>query len=128
MRVSLYSFKFMIGGALFALILLVYLFAIHVTNLYRDKTTESQMDSLSILVASKTNDLIDRKVNQQRQFGIQLSNQPTFKSAVAQNDFTGITTWLSQYFIEQKNARSSSLISYILEDVPGILALPTTRL
>jgi diguanylate cyclase (GGDEF)-like protein/PAS domain S-box-containing protein len=94
----------MIGGALFALILLVYLFAIHVTNLYRDKTTESQMDSLSILVASKTNDLIDRKVNQQRQFGIQLSNQQTFKSALAQNDFAGIKTWLSQYFIEQSNA------------------------
>ncbi|MCP3690513.1 MAG: EAL domain-containing protein [Gammaproteobacteria bacterium] len=96
-----YSFKLIVLVAMSGLIMLVYGQGFHSAQVYRELAVENQTEALQMLVALKTNDLIEQVRHQQKGFALALQSQPQFMRALDRLDKTRLQAWMLQYFAEQ---------------------------
>lgn len=105
-----YSFKLIIGGAVLALILLVYGLILYSSGVYRDLAINNRIQSLQALIAIESQEIIEQSSERQRQFGWQLRNHSQLRSALKKNDAVRLEAWLLQYFAEQTDAYPDFLL------------------
>lgn len=96
-----YSLKLIIAIAMIAMILLVYALVFHSAQTYRELAVDNQTEALQLLLAVKSQSIIDKSRDDQRDFAFTMQSQVQFLKALDQNDNIQLEAWMLQYFAEQ---------------------------
>ncbi|MCP3690181.1 MAG: hypothetical protein GY784_17390, partial [Gammaproteobacteria bacterium] len=114
-----YSFKLIVLVAMSGLIMLVYGQGFHSAQVFRELAVENQTEALQMLVALKTNDLIEQVRHQQKGFALALQSQPQFMQALDRLDKTRLQAWMLQYFAEQLEVDPGLNLKTLIVRGPG---------
>ena len=116
----LYSFKFIIGVALFWLGALAYGLAIYSTHVYHDHAIENHITSLQTVLELKSREVIADLYQKQRQYGERLQNESQFKKALDSRSSDKIEAWLAMSYSKyQLSAGDMKLKAIIVRNPSG---------
>lgn len=92
----LYSFKLIIILALLWLTLLAFGLAYYSTQIYRNLAIDNQLESLQMILAVKSRDIIEDLYQDQKHFALELQNEEPFVTALQDRDSKAMMSWLGK--------------------------------